>query len=260
MAVGISTACFYPSETEASLLSAAELGTKVTEIFFNSPSELEKDFIDKLLKIKNDYSLQVKSIHPFASFAETYNYFSSYKRRFYDGVETIKQYAEAMNTLGAEILVMHGVKDPCAISEEECFDRFAVLCETGKQHGIKIAQENVFNYYSGNIDYLERMKKHLGANFSLVLDVKQAHKSGYSAFDFTDKFAKDIVHLHLSDFNAVSDCIPPLEGSFDFDRLFSYMKQANYKGDYVIELYQNSYHDAKQLICARDGLEKILNR
>ena len=45
MSVGISTACFYPAATEEALRCVAEAGAKVTEVFFNSPSELEPDFL-----------------------------------------------------------------------------------------------------------------------------------------------------------------------------------------------------------------------
>lgn len=48
MSVGISTACFYPAATEEALRCVAEAGAKVTEVFFNSPSELEPDFLRRI--------------------------------------------------------------------------------------------------------------------------------------------------------------------------------------------------------------------
>ena len=48
MSVGISTACFYPAATEEALRCVAEAGAKVTEVFFNSPSELEPVFLRRL--------------------------------------------------------------------------------------------------------------------------------------------------------------------------------------------------------------------
>lgn len=44
MSVGISTACFYPAATEEALHCVAEAGTKVTEVFFNSPSNWSRIF------------------------------------------------------------------------------------------------------------------------------------------------------------------------------------------------------------------------
>ena len=51
MSVGISTACFYPAATEEALRCVAEAGAKVTEVFFNSPSELEPDFLRRISSI-----------------------------------------------------------------------------------------------------------------------------------------------------------------------------------------------------------------
>ena len=41
MRIGMSSSCFYPQETEASLRRIGEAGAKTAEIFFNAPSELE---------------------------------------------------------------------------------------------------------------------------------------------------------------------------------------------------------------------------
>lgn len=70
MSVGISTACFYPAATEEALRCVAEAGAKVTEVFFNSPSELEPDFLRRISSIASDSGIRIRSIHPFTSFAE----------------------------------------------------------------------------------------------------------------------------------------------------------------------------------------------
>ena len=40
MKIGVSTACFYPLETEKSLVAAAQGGSVCTELFFNADCEL----------------------------------------------------------------------------------------------------------------------------------------------------------------------------------------------------------------------------
>ena len=84
MSVGISTACFYPAATEEALRCVAEAGAKVTEVFFNSPSELEPVFLRRLSSIASDNGIRIRSLHPFTSFAEGYILFSQYVRRFDD--------------------------------------------------------------------------------------------------------------------------------------------------------------------------------
>ena len=54
MNLGVSTACFYPLETELSLEKIGKAGVKHTEIFFNALCELKQSFVDMLLDIKEE--------------------------------------------------------------------------------------------------------------------------------------------------------------------------------------------------------------
>jgi sugar phosphate isomerase/epimerase len=76
--LGISSACFYPLETEASLELIGKNGIKTTEIFFNSFGELKDPFVKELLHIKNNYGIEIVSIHPTFSLAESFMLFSGY--------------------------------------------------------------------------------------------------------------------------------------------------------------------------------------
>ena len=104
MAIGISTACFYPLETELALAKTGELGADCVEIFINSPHELDKTYIDRFAEIQKQYGLRVKSFHTYASFTESYYYFSSYERRFQESLEEFRRYFDGMHTLGATLL------------------------------------------------------------------------------------------------------------------------------------------------------------
>ena len=53
MNIGISTASYYPLETESALEEIGKSGIKTTEIFFNAESELKDSFIDILEDIKD---------------------------------------------------------------------------------------------------------------------------------------------------------------------------------------------------------------
>ena len=69
MNIGVSTASLYPLETELALKKIGEAGVKNTEIFFNCESELKPAFIDMLIDIKDEYGINVTSIHPTCSLA-----------------------------------------------------------------------------------------------------------------------------------------------------------------------------------------------
>lgn len=260
MSIGISSACFYPLETEKALERAGRLGAETVEVFMNADSEFEPEYLDKLYEIKERYGLRIPSVHTMASFTESYYLFSSYKRRYLEARETLfKRHFEVMHRLGAEILVLHGAKIPGSISDDEYFERFAYLTEMGKREGLKVAQENVVHYRSESPEYLERMARYIGSDFNMVFDIKQAVRTGEEPFAFAERLAPFIRHIHISDHSENRDCIVPFsEGNFDFRRFFDMMKSFNYKGDYIVELYENGFESDVQLKTAVDRLEKML--
>ncbi len=257
LSIGVSTSCYYPLATEESLKKIALPGAKTCEIFFNSFSELDKPFLNELCHIKDEYGIHVPSVHPFFSFAEPYLLFSEYERRFWDTVELYKKYFEAANTLGARILVLHGGKESNAVHEELYFERFAKLLEVGKAFGVMTAQENVVHYRSQSPNFLGRMKKYIGDDFKVVLDIKQAARAGCSPFEFIQLLKNTIVHVHISDSNNQHDCIPPGEGTFDFARLLAEMNVLGYTGDYIIELYRHSFESDSQITASRIFMERL---
>lgn len=256
--IGMSTACFYPLETEISLERVGELGFHTTELFLNSPAELECGFIDKLSTIQKKYDIDIVSVHTYASFTESYYYFSSYKRRYFDSIDGFKRYFDLTNAIGAKYIVMHGSKIPGSVSDEEYCERFSTLTDIAKEHGVRLLQENVVHYRSENPDYIEIMKKNIGKDFGMVLDIKQSYRTGFDAFEFIKRHHDVIKHVHISDKNERRDCIPPLEGNFDFKRMFDEMNSYGYEGDYIIELYENSYNSVEQILNAAKGLEALL--
>ena len=67
MAVGISTACFYPMLTENALTLLTQAGMKTVEIFVNAAQETTPQFTQKLRSICDQTGTAVSSIHPFSS-------------------------------------------------------------------------------------------------------------------------------------------------------------------------------------------------
>ena len=110
MEVGISTASYYPLETELSLEEVGKSGARVTEVFFNAESELKDSFIDILLDTKEKYGIKIASVHPTMSLAESFMIFSAYERRFYEALDQYSRYSEVAARLGAKYIIMHGGK------------------------------------------------------------------------------------------------------------------------------------------------------
>lgn len=260
MDIGLSSACFYPLETEKSVVRACEAGAKTIEIFMNADSEFEKPFVKNMAELCRSYGVKVASVHTMGSFTESFHLFSSYKRRFFEAKETsFKRHLEVMEILDAPILVMHGIKKPGSLSDEEYFDRFGELTLMGKQEGLKICQENVVHYRSESPEFLLRMGEYIGDDFNMVFDIKQSIRTGINPFDFVAKLHKYIRHIHISDHNSEKDCFVPCKnGSFNFKGFFEVMKSYDYQGDYIIELYENGYESDKELTNAIKELKKLL--
>ncbi len=257
MAIGISTSCLYPMSTEESLETLGKAGVKTCEVFLNSISETSPEFIKILNKIKNEYGMRIVSVHPFTSFAETYMLFSEYRRRFDDMLEFYKRCFEVTSLAEAEISVIHGSLVPTKISNTEYFERFQMLVEEGKKFNVKVCHENVNRHFSENPEAMKEMRTFLGDDFHMVFDVKQAVRAGFSPLEYAEEFKNEILHIHLSDHNQNADCLPPSTGIFDFKKLFDIMETANYKGDYVIELYRNNFSSTDDLIKSLSYLQNL---
>ena len=90
MEIGASTSCFYPLETEKSLQKVIDLGFKSAEIFFNSSSELEPDFVMEMKKQADAAGVRILSVHPFSSALENTCIFGEYQRRYDDFIDLYK--------------------------------------------------------------------------------------------------------------------------------------------------------------------------
>lgn len=260
MEVGASSSCFYPLETEKAFLNIASAGIKTAEIFLNSPSELEKNFIGQLKSIRDCYGVEVTSLHPFRSFSEGYDLFSKYKRRYDDATELFRRYFEAANELNAEYIILHGSRGIIEISNDEYAERYFRLSEIAEKEGCTLTHENVVGYAGATPEFMAFMKKSLGDSFRMVLDIKQARRAGEDVKQFIDAVGENIVHVHLSDCDKERDCIPPSEkGFFDFSELFSNLDKVGYNGRYIVELYSDSFSTVSEIVSSTEYLQNILN-
>ena len=153
-----------------------ELGFPFAEVFFNARQELRPAFVRQLAAIAGDGGTQVVSVHPFSSFMESSCIFGDYQRRFEDTIDIYKETCHAAALLGAQFVVIHGaVAQPkIPIPEERYFARFLQLVEIGRAEGVTVCQENVNRFKSQHIAFCDRMRRALGDDFHMVLDVKQA--------------------------------------------------------------------------------------
>lgn len=261
MRFGISTACLYPMEPEKALPVLMKMDFRLFEIFLNTFSELNPEYLAGLKKTVDEKGAAVKSIHPFTSGFESFLLFSDYERRFQDGLELYKRYFQAANILGAEILVLHGQrKDQNRITEQEYFEHYAKLYALGKTFGITVAQENINLFRSNEPDFIQRMRQYLKQDCAFVLDVKQAVRGGKDPFAVCDAMGESLVHVHLNDNNSENDCLLPGCGTMNFELLIKKLQSFGFSGDLIIEVYRDSFHDLNEIKAAKKAAERLLHQ
>ena len=258
MSIGISTASFYPLETEEAIAILSENSIPCTEIFFNCAKELKDSFIDYVIDIIDNSPLRVTAIHPMLSFAEPYMIFSEYMRRFEESEENFKRYFEIAARLGAKFVNLHGDRPTGKLPVEEYCERFKILADSGKKFGITLCQENVNGYRSADPEFLADMVRLLGDDANFTLDIKQCIRAGYTVPEIMEAMDYKIRHVHISDHSPAADCLLPTRGNFNFKELITDLKNHGYNGDFVIEVYQNAYKNHNEIFeCYNSLLNSI---
>ncbi len=256
MKLGISTASFYPLETEYALLEIAKNHIPCTEIFYNAKKELKPYFTDKILEIKNEFGIDIVAIHPMMSLAEPYTIFSDYERRFDEAREEFLLYFETAATIGARFINLHGDKKFGKLENEEYFERFGILAEDAKSFGVTLCQENVNAYRSADPEFLREMSSYLGDLANFTFDIKQSIRAGYSTSEILEAMGNKIRHIHISDHSPACDCLLPLSGGFNFKDFFKTLSDIGYDGALLIEVYKSAYKNTDEIFESLNLLKK----
>lgn len=257
MIPGVSSACLYPMETLKAVKILAKLGIKNTEIFVNTISETNDDYIKEIKSVASGSGIKICSIHPYTSAMEGMYFFSNYETRFNDGVEIYKRYFHMAASLGAKLFVLHGAPKVIKMENKLYFDRFEKLRLEAEKFGVILAQENVERSKSGSLDFLLEMEKSL-PEARFVFDVKQAVRAKSSPFDFVNSLGKSIIHIHLSDNDENRECVPLGEGNFNIKDFLLLAKEKTMAENVVIELYRDNFLEEKVLSENYELLKNIL--
>lgn len=251
--IGISSACFYPDDTEEALLRCISLGFKNIEVFINTFSELELPFLTNLRKIADDAGVKIVAIHPFTSGFEYLMFFSAQKKRALEAAEMYRTYFRAATALGADFVVFHGDKlsAPFFGMERYC-EVFSHVSELAKKDGVILAHECVSTARGGNPEFIDEVHKCLGSgNIKFVFDLKQVVRGGFDPYAMLSAMGDDIVHVHINDY-AENKCRLPYAGSLDVDGIIKTIEKTGYSGKYIIEVYRNNFESDSEIIKAAD--------
>lgn len=257
MKLGISTAALYPLETEKALEFLGQNGVPVTEIFFNSHCELEEEFIELLNGIRLKYNIEINSLHACGSVGEPYYLFSEYERRYSETRKFYEKYYRAAKTLGAKMLVLHGDSLHGHISFAKYAERLKEMNEDARQYGVWVVHENVNRFRLATPENVRMMRKLCGDVLKFTFDIKQAVRAGVDPYKMLDAMSGGIVNVHISDNKDGADCLLPGQGNFDFEKFFKTLRQMNYNGACLIEVYRNCYGKPDELIDAYKNVKQF---
>ena len=182
--------------------------------------------------------------------------FSEYIRRFDESRRQFRTYFKIANKLGAKIISLHGDRPMGKLSVEDYCKRFEILSNDALEFGVTLCQENVNGYRSADPEFLSDMVSILGDKTNFTLDIKQSIRAGYRVEQIIKAMDNRIRHIHISDHSVAGDCLLPLNGGYDFKNLFKFFDNIGYKGDYIIEVYQNAYKKYSEIF---ESYKKIIS-
>ncbi len=266
MQVGISSAVFYPMQTELAIDKIISLGFKKVELFLNCESEYEDKFTDEIKARMDDAGVDVVSVHPYTSLIEGMFFFSEYDRRTQDSINIYRKYFRAAERLGAKYFTFHGNRRVtgtvnAVIDMEKQCHAIERLAAAASDYGILLTQENVSWCDSANCEYLKILSDELGGKIGFTLDLKQARRANVPVDDYISVMGKNLKNIHISDHTSKEVCLLPGNGELNHDEFLDKLKASGYNRDIIIEVYSSNYDDISQIKDAKNMLEnKILQK
>jgi len=260
MEIGISTACFYPKKTEDAIDLIFGLGFRRIEYFINSEYEYNTHFVSEQRKKTDALGITVNSVHSYTTAFEHYLMFSEYERRRSEGLRIFSDVIKTASTLGAKYLSFHGItKFLASVPDSRCIQVYHQLVDIAKKYNITIAQENVSYCRSSDIQFLKALKNEFSpSELMFTLDIKQAARAGVDVYEYVDVMQGRIANIHINDHDPTHQCLLPGSGSFDYNKFFTVLKDINYKGNCIIEVYSQNFKKTSEVVNSKKFLENLV--
>ena len=237
MQLGISTAAFYGRwETEEAAAAISKLPLDCAEVFLQSDSEYAVAFA-RLCR-ENLGGVRCTSVHPLGHHE---NHLARRpKRQMQDGFDAFRRVLDAGAALGAKTYVYHGrhtpMLRPLAWDLGWNVEALTPMCEEAAARGMVIGWENVWWCQLTQPERVLEARKAL-PQVRFTLDVKQAMRAGCDPVAFVRAMGPQLCNVHVCDWREDGALCLPGEGIFDFDALFSALRDVGYGGPVILEPY-----------------------
>jgi len=258
MKIGVSTASlFLRNYNEDALIKFNELGIAATEIFLASYSEYTKEF-GKILK-NNKGNIDVHSVHVLNTQFEPQLY-SNHLRALNDAYFYLENVMKIAKILKAKYYTFHGIarlkKTPIVSDFKIIGEKTNKIIECCEKFNIKLAYENVHWAYYSYAGFFSELKKYC-PKLKGVLDIKQARQSDINYREYIKDMSDNIVTVHLSDYNDKGSIVLPGKGLFDFETLLKELKDNNFDGAMLIEVYKDDFNNLIELKQSSDYIQEL---
>ncbi len=257
MEIGVSTASLFKRQyNEDALLTLNEIDARVVEIFLGTFSEYTTNFA-KLLKERVG-NLKVHSIHTLNTHFEP-QLFGANERAIKDAEEIFESCLQSAQLLGAKNYTLHGIarfkRNVLYNDYEKIGEKMFYLQQICKKFNVELCLENVEWAYYNHVGFYSNIVKYC-KGLKTCLDVKQARISGDSYKEYIKEMNASINTVHLSDVDENGKMCLPGKGIFDFEDLFKRLKDVNFNGNMLIEVYKENYNEISEI---KDSLYYLRN-
>lgn len=247
MEIGISTASLFKRQyNEDALVTLGELDARVCEIFLGTYQEYTPEFASLLKERKGN--LRVHSIHTLNTHFEP-QLFGANPRAVDDAYKIFGNTLQTAKTLGATAYTLHGIARFKRNVLYNDYEKIGKMMQNVKDfaslYNVDLCLENVEWAYYNHVGFYKEISKYC-KDLSTCLDVKQARISGDSYKDYISEMGSSIKTVHLSDVTETGKICLPGKGTFDFEELFKRLKDVNFNGDMLIEVYTNDYGEISE--------------
>lgn len=252
MKIGISTNTFFNTTANENMFDIMRnMRVDTTEVCLNTFSEYEKQYVDKLSKLKN--GVNVVAVSPLSTQFEPQLFSPSVRVRA-DAELIFKKVCYACFAFGAKFYTFRG---PINFSRSKNFSfshmaqRYAQLCDIASMYGVNLSIKNMCWSYAAKPDSLKKLLETCPRLF-VTLDMFNAEGMGYDLREYLDVCAPQRINLiEVADFGKNGWCLPG-RGKYNFERLFNELERRKITAPVLMSVRSDSYVDYVQV---RDSFE-----
>lgn len=246
--VGAMPIVFPQMAYEDAIKKVASIGFELVELWGDGspwqgmwPRDLKGEKRSHLKEIIEENNLEVSSIaFPCAPWTEI-NLAAANPGIREASVKEVEEAVKAGHYLGAKVIVLQAgwVFSPDLLplkqARKYAAESIKKCASFANGYGVKIALENASTFYKAS-DLLWFIQEVDTNNVGTCLDLCHAAKEGIPLVKLIKDLNKTILDVHLSDTNKDSN-LPIGKGKIDFKSALKALKEINYKGNFVFEIF-----------------------